>query len=66
MTVMIAANFKKLQSLSYEQLNQMWGFIGGKQLPSVIYKFRMVIVQDTEPSAYLPPVTAITTDLGLR
>lgn len=56
----------ELQTLSYEQLNQVWGFIGGKQLPSAFYKLRMVIVQDVEQVAVQPPVTTITTRMGLR
>jgi hypothetical protein len=50
----------ELQSLTYEQLNQLWGFIGGKQLPSVVYKVRMVVLQDVEQTSILPPITAIT------
>ena len=41
----------ELQSLNYEQLNQVWAFIGGKQLPSAIYKFRMVVLQDDVQTA---------------
>lgn len=50
----------ELQSLTLEQLNQMWGFIGGKQLPSVVYRLRLVALQDVEPMAVQPPVTSIT------
>ena len=49
----------ELQSLTFEQLNQLWGFIGGKQLPSVVYRVRLVVLQDLEPAAVQPPVTAI-------
>jgi hypothetical protein len=49
----------ELQSLSFEQLNQVWAFIGGKQLPSVFYKLRMIILQDQEPSAIGAPITRI-------
>lgn len=53
----------ELQSLNYEQLNQVWAFIGGKQLPSVIYKLRMVVLQHEIPTAVQPPVMEINTDL---
>lgn len=56
----------ELQSLTYEQLNQVWGFIGGKQLPAAFYKVRMVVVQDAQPVAVQPPVTVISTRLGVR
>ena len=49
----------ELQSLSYEQLNQVWAFVGGKQLPSVVYKVRMVSALDEEPAAILPALTRI-------
>ena len=32
----------ELQKLSFEQINYIWGFLGGKQLPSVLYKVRMI------------------------
>ncbi|HEX8113246.1 MAG TPA: DUF4255 domain-containing protein [Kofleriaceae bacterium] len=51
----------ELQPLSYEQLNQIWTFVGAKQLPSVIYKVRMVALQDLEPTAVAPPVSEIQT-----
>lgn len=56
----------ELQSLTYEQLNQIWAFIGGKQLPSVVYKVRMVAIQDEAQLAVRPPVTTITTDMRSR
>lgn len=49
----------ELQSLSYEQLNQVWAFIGAKQLSSVIYKVRMVALQDEARAAVQPPLTII-------
>ena len=53
----------ELQSLNYEQLNQIWAFIGGKQLPSVIYKVRLVSLQQTTPTAIQPPAAALDTNL---
>lgn len=48
----------ELQSLSYEQINQVWAFLGGKHLPSLVYKVRMVSLRDVE-QAVLPPVTQV-------
>lgn len=56
----------ELQSLSYEQLNQVWAFIGGKQLPSVLYKVRMVILQDEAQTAIQPPVTIVNSQVRSR
>lgn len=49
----------ELQSLTFEQLNQLWAAVGGKQLPSVVYRLRLVAVQDVEPSSVQPPVSEI-------
>lgn len=56
----------ELQSPSFEQLNQIWAFIGGKQLPSVIYKLRMVVLQDTAQAAVQPPLTIINGQMRSR
>lgn len=32
----------ELQQLSFEQINFIWSFLGGKQLPSVMYKVKMI------------------------
>jgi hypothetical protein len=53
----------ELQSLSYEQLNQVWAFIGGKYLPSAIYKIRMVALQDTAPKTVEKPISEIDTTI---
>ena len=50
----------ELQSLSFEQWNQIWGCNGGKQLPSIVYKARMVVIQPETPSAVRPPIFRIT------
>ncbi len=49
----------ELQSPTYEQLNQIWGFVGGKQLPSALYRVRMVVLQDLDVAAVQPPLTEI-------
>ena len=33
------------QNLSLEQVNHLWGFLGGKQKPSVLYKARLVPIE---------------------
>ncbi|MGK7927967.1 MAG: DUF4255 domain-containing protein [Spirulina sp.] len=53
----------ELQSLNYEQLNQIWTFIGGKQLPSVVYKVRMVSLRDDTPKNIQPALAQIDTNL---
>src|SRR5581483_638356 len=52
-----------LVSLTFEQLNQLWTFVGAKQLPSAVYRVRLVALQDPQPSAVQPPITAIGSSL---
>lgn len=54
--------------LSYgpEQMNQMWACLGAKHLPSVVYRLRMVALQDQEPTGTGAPVTVIETTLAGR
>lgn len=35
-----------LMSLSFEEVNHLWGSLGGKQFPSVVYRGRLVMVLD--------------------
>lgn len=36
-----------LYSTSFEELNQLWGVMGGKYIPSVVYKMRLAMIQDS-------------------
>ncbi len=56
----------ELQTLNYEQLNQVWAFVGAKQLPSVIYKVRLVVIQDIDQPSIGRPIVEISTDLHQR
>lgn len=54
------ASIKRLQvelySLTFEQQNHLWGSIGGKYLPSVLYKVRMLSIQEGSVSAVHSPI----------
>lgn len=39
----------ELHPMSFEQQNYLWGMIGGKYLPSVLYKLRLLVVQEGLP-----------------
>lgn len=54
----------ELQSLNYDQLNQIWAFIGAKQLPSIIYRVRVLGLQDEEQVDVRPPIISIDTRVG--
>lgn len=49
------ANIRKLvtdlYTLSFEQVNHLWGTLGGKYLPSVLYKVRLVTIDEGLPYA---------------
>ena len=36
----------ELHSLNFEQINHMWSTLGGKYLPSVMYKIRQVTLDE--------------------
>lgn len=38
-----------LFSLNFEQINHLWGIMGGKYIPSVLYKARLVAIQAARP-----------------
>lgn len=40
----------ELYSMSFEELNQVWSIMGGKYAPSVMYKVRMLAIQEAEPT----------------
>lgn len=39
----------ELHPMSFEQQNYLWGMVGGKYLPSVMYRFRMLVIQEELP-----------------
>jgi hypothetical protein len=50
-------------ALSFEQQNNLWGSLGAKYLPSVIYKMRVLTFQEKEVKTEAPPITqAMLTD----
>lgn len=54
----------ELQSLTYEQLNQVWAFVGAKQLLSAVYRVRMVSLQEEEPSGIGAPIGSMQIGTG--
>lgn len=56
----------ELQSLTTEQHNSMWQTLGGKMVPSVVYKVRMVTIAAAESTEEVVPVKNVflTRDSG--
>ncbi|MGD8777796.1 MAG: DUF4255 domain-containing protein [Ignavibacteria bacterium] len=49
----------ELYSLSFEQQNHIWGSIGVKYLPSVLYKIRLVTIKEDLAKDEFPVIEAI-------
>lgn len=49
----------EMVSMSFEQQNHLWGMLGGKYMPSVMYKAGIVDIQDERVEAIAPPVEEI-------
>lgn len=43
-----------LYSMSFEELNQLWSIMGGKYIPSVLYKVRLAMIQEAVESISRP------------
>ncbi|MEI6749557.1 MAG: DUF4255 domain-containing protein [Bacteroidota bacterium] len=54
----------ELQNMGYDQINQVWAFLGAKHLPSIVYKMRLVIIHDETVTGVQPPITIINENLG--
>src|SRR3546814_13166058 len=48
----------ELYSTNFTELNQLWGILGGKYVPSVVYKMRLCVIQDAPetPSAMVEEI----------
>ena len=55
----------ELYSLTFEQINHLWGALGGRQVPSVMFKIRLVKIDDTQIFKQGPPVEEIQGKLEL-
>lgn len=55
----IARLVVELQSLTFEQQSQLWSYLGGGYFPSLIYKVRMVTLQEKEIQSAAPPITEV-------
>jgi len=51
------------ESLNFEQLNQVWSYLGAKHMPNITYKVRLVIIQDEAACGIQKPIITIQTNL---
>ena len=52
----------ELINLSLEQLHHLWSMLGGKYIPSVAYKMRMVVIDEALESLEAPLITQVVID----
>ncbi len=55
----------EMVNMNFEELNNLWGVLGGAYFPSVVYKVRMVKVQLGDAEA-APEITAIQLDTVIQ
>lgn len=53
----------ELCSLTFEQINYLWGTLGGKQMPFVLYKARLITIQENKKFKEGGIIEEIRTDL---
>lgn len=53
----------ELYTLTFEQINHLWGTLGGKQMPSVMYKLRLVAITGRKQVREVPLIEEIETHL---
>ncbi len=53
----------ELYTLTFEQLNHLWGSLGGRQIPFVMYKLRLVALSDRKVLRNVPLIREIDTDI---
>ncbi|WP_296702037.1 DUF4255 domain-containing protein [Algoriphagus sp.] len=54
----------ELYSTSFEELNQLWGIMGGKYIPSVVYKMRLAYFSSIDEGMEIPLVKSIESQFG--
>ncbi|MEL6865372.1 MAG: DUF4255 domain-containing protein [Bacteroidota bacterium] len=53
-----------MHSLSLEATNHLWGFLGGKQIPSVLYKVRLLSLEYDKPQEIRRAINTIDIESG--
>jgi hypothetical protein len=53
----------ELYTLTFEQINHLWGSLGGRQVPFAMYKLRLVAISDQRRIRQVPPIEEIDASL---
>lgn len=54
----------ELYTLTFEQINHLWGALGGRQLPFVMYKVRLAQIYDRRIATEAPLIETIEQDVN--
>lgn len=54
----------ELYTLSFEQINHLWGSLGGRQIPFVMYKLRLIAITERATIREVPLIEEIETNLS--
>jgi len=53
----------EMYTLTFEQINHLWGSLGGRQIPFVMYKVRMVAITERSIRREVPLIEEVDTNL---
>jgi len=53
----------EIYTLTFEQLNHLWGSLGGRQIPFVMYKLRLIALTERKTVREAPPILEIDASL---
>ena len=53
----------ELYTLTFEQINHLWGSLGGRQVPFAMYKLRLVAITDRALLREVPLIEEIETQI---
>jgi hypothetical protein len=53
----------ELYTLTFEQINHLWGSLGGRQVPFAMYKLRVIGITDRKPLREVPLIEEIDTTI---
>lgn len=54
----------ELYTLNFEQINHLWGSLGGRQIPFVMYKLRLVVLTERAQLREVPLIEELETKLS--
>ncbi len=52
-----------LETMDFQQKGYLWGLLGLKYMPFLVYKARLLSIVDTEPEDFIPPIQETITEV---